>query len=66
MLGSLVLIFIVKVCLPDQTESFFETYNVVFWLETVLIVAFGISWLVKGKAIRRWYSKHKERKAQNP
>ena len=31
--------------------SFLVTYNPVFWLEAVAIVAFGISWLTKGEAI---------------
>jgi hypothetical protein len=37
--------------------SFFEetapirTLNPVFWLEAIAIVAFGVSWLVKGEAI---------------
>lgn len=28
-----------------------EKYNPVFWLETVTVVAFGISWLTKGEAV---------------
>jgi len=26
-----------------------ETYNITYWLETIMLLAFGISWLVKGK-----------------
>ncbi|WP_086932084.1 hypothetical protein [Agarilytica rhodophyticola] len=30
-------------------EQFLATYKPTFWLETIAIAAFGISWLVKGK-----------------
>ena len=35
------------------THSPLVAYHPIFWLETVLIEAFGISWLVKGEAILR-------------
>ena len=37
--------------LPNKEASPFKGYDPVFWLETIAIVAFGISWLVKGEAI---------------
>lgn len=50
MLICLVLI-VVYFLLPDQAASRLEAYNPVFWLEAIAVVAFGISWLTKGKAI---------------
>lgn len=32
-------------------DAWLVRYSVVFWLETTAIVAFGVSWLVKGEAI---------------
>ena len=29
--------------------SWTETYNVTYWLETIMLLAFGFSWIVKGK-----------------
>lgn len=29
--------------------SWTETYNLTFWLETIMLMAFGFSWVVKGK-----------------
>jgi len=37
--------------LPDDIASLFIAYNPVFWLETLSILAFGLSWFVKGGAI---------------
>jgi len=28
-----------------------KVYNPLFWLETLAILAFGVSWIVKGEAI---------------
>jgi uncharacterized membrane protein YiaA len=36
---------------PMENETQLKQYNPVFWLETIAIVAFGISWFVKGEAI---------------
>ena len=52
MFVCIVLIF-VYIILPDSIASFFETLNPVYWLETFTVLAFGISWLVKGEAILR-------------
>ena len=35
------------------THSPLVAYHPIFWLETILIEAFGISWLVKGEAVLR-------------
>jgi putative copper export protein len=37
--------------LPGSIGGPLSRYNAVFWLETIAIVSFGISWLVKGEAI---------------
>ncbi len=47
--GSVMLIMLLVV-LPDLRESIAH-WHPIFWLESVVIFAFGISWLVKGKAI---------------
>ena len=39
--------------LPDSAASYFEAYKPVYWLETLAILTFGISWLTKGEAILR-------------
>ena len=48
----IVLTAVVNVVLPKDLASTIAQYNHVFWLEAVAVVAFGISWLVKGKALR--------------
>jgi hypothetical protein len=47
-LASLALIALVAL-LPDDIPL--KTLDPVFWLEAVAVVAFGVSWLVKGEAI---------------
>jgi hypothetical protein len=37
--------------LPGEIRGTILTYQPVFWLESISVVAFGISWLVKGEAI---------------
>jgi hypothetical protein len=37
--------------LPDNTASLFRAYDPIFWLETIAIIAFGISWLIKGETL---------------
>ena len=50
MILSIVFI-IVYFALPDRVEASVEAFNPVFWLESIAVVAFGISWLTKGEAI---------------
>ena len=45
--------FVIKKKYPE-----FDNYRPVFWLETIALFAFGISWLVKGEVI--WKDKEKE------
>ncbi|MDA2911230.1 hypothetical protein MYX04_09900 [Nitrospiraceae bacterium AH_259_D15_M11_P09] len=51
MLGSIGLIFVIEKFLPLNIQQAISAYHPVFWLELVAVVAFGISWLTKGKAI---------------
>lgn len=42
---------IVKALLPADLETSIDTLNPIFWLETIAVMAFGLSWFVKGEAI---------------
>ncbi len=44
------LILLLKL-LPDATVRMVKSLDPLFWLESIAIVAFGVSWLVKGEAI---------------
>ncbi len=46
-----ILLIAVYVLLPDSAEAILKPYKIVFWLETIAIWAFGISWLVKGETM---------------
>ena len=46
----LVLMFVYHL-LSKKAAVLADAFHVVFWLEAVAIVAFGISWLTKGEAI---------------
>ena len=39
--------------LPDPTVCLVKSLDPLFWLESIVIVAFGVSWSVKGEAILR-------------
>lgn len=42
---------IVKGVVPHDVEVVMDEYHMLFWLETVAVMAFGVSWLVKGEQI---------------
>ena len=46
-----ILLIAVYFRLPEADASFLKSCHPVFWLETIAVVAFGISWLTKGEAI---------------
>jgi hypothetical protein len=46
-----IVLIVIYILLPDQVASPIEVYKPVFWLESIAVVAFGISWLTKGEAI---------------
>jgi heme A synthase len=52
MLTCVLLIGLYKL-IPPESRSPVDQYQPVFWLETIAILAFGISWFVKGEAILR-------------
>jgi hypothetical protein len=50
-IGVCILLIAIFHLLPNDPKSLLEGYNPVFWLEALAILAFGISWLIKGEAI---------------
>ena len=50
MLICILLVAIYKI-LPESTVSSLKEYKPVFWLESIAIIAFGISWLTKGEGL---------------
>ena len=53
--GSAILVAIALIVVvtrvPDRAAAAVKTLNPVFWLESIAVVAFGVSWLTKGEAI---------------
>lgn len=37
--------------LPSSTASLVKPYDPIYWLETIAIISFGISWLIKGETL---------------
>ncbi len=48
--ASIVLI-LVYAFLPERFENALSAYDPVFWLESIAVLAFGLSWLTKGEAL---------------
>ena len=49
-LGSMIVLFSIFILDKMKLDvSWTQTYNITFWLETIMLLAFGISWIVKGK-----------------
>lgn len=46
-----ILLIVIYALLPQRIALRFDTFAPVFWLEAMAIVAFGLSWLIKGEAI---------------
>jgi hypothetical protein len=44
-------LLIIYFALPDSMTGSLTIYKPIFWLETIAVMAFGISWLVKGEFI---------------
>jgi len=51
MVACLIAIIIVHVILSMNPHDALGAWNPVFWLESVAIVAFGVSWITKGEAL---------------
>lgn len=49
MLCLLILVIIFIFESMQINTSWVETYNITFWLETIMLLAFGTSWVIKGK-----------------
>jgi len=45
------LLILIEGRLPNELRESLKAYHPVFWLESIAVVAFGISWLTKGEAI---------------
>jgi len=45
--------------LPEAATASLKAYHPIFWLETIAILAFGVSWIVKGEAILKDEEKEK-------
>ena len=41
----------VNAALPKELHARLKPYHPEFWLESIAVIAFGISWLIKGGAI---------------
>ncbi len=46
-----ILLIVIYSLLPNEMASPIEVFHPVFWLEAIVVVAFGISWLIKGETI---------------
>ena len=51
LMAASLLLMLIHAFLPKDLNESIKGYCVRFWLETVVIVAFGVSWLTKGQAI---------------
>jgi uncharacterized protein YacL len=49
--GIIILVMLIILVLAKLIHGFLVYENIVFVLETIMLIAFGISWLVKGEAI---------------
>jgi len=57
-----ILLMTIYTFLPESATASMKVYNPLFWLETIAILAFGISWIVKGEAILKDKTKENREK----
>ena len=50
-MAGCILLIAVYFMLPAEWAALFTPYNPVYWLEAIVIIFFGISWITKGEAI---------------
>jgi hypothetical protein len=50
-MAACILLIAILALIPASSKTFIDGIKPVFWLETIAIIAFGVSWLVKGEAI---------------
>ena len=48
-----VAILILFVAHITGAEASLQENNLTYWMEAIMLAAFGVSWLLKGKALRR-------------
>ncbi|MEX0988668.1 MAG: hypothetical protein WD052_14415 [Bacteroidales bacterium] len=60
MLASIGLIALYSGFSSNKRVASFQEYDPIFWLETLALWAFGLSWLVKGRTIMTDYSSKKD------
>ncbi len=48
---ALLVAFLCGFCGLFNADAWYEQHNMTFWMETVAIEAFGISWLIKGEVV---------------
>jgi hypothetical protein len=46
-----IILILVHSVVPAETKGFLDNIHSFFWLESIAIFAFGVSWLIKGQAI---------------
>lgn len=52
-MAGCILLICIYLLLPSATEASLDGYKPLYWLETISILAFGVSWLTKGEALLR-------------
>jgi hypothetical protein len=50
-MATCILLMTIYTFLPEAATASLKAYNPLFWLETIAILAFGVSWITKGEAI---------------
>ena len=50
-MATCILLIAIYFLLRDSMGTGIEACNPVYWLETIAVLAFGLSWLTKGEAI---------------
>ncbi|MFW6129019.1 MAG: DUF998 domain-containing protein [Candidatus Aminicenantaceae bacterium] len=50
-MSACILVIGVYILLPDKLATLIKPYKPVYWLEALSILAFGISWLIKGETL---------------
>jgi hypothetical protein len=48
-----ILLMLINGFLPDESVEQLAKYHPIFWLEAMAIVAFGVSWIVKGETLMK-------------
>lgn len=51
LMSACILLMIIYVLLPDEVTATLQAIKPIFWLEAILVMAFGFAWLTKGQAI---------------